>query len=110
MHSGVGVHVSDSIHNKQQSRGCMRSKLLGIKSAVPPYVIAQADAAQYARQLFAEVRDISRLIPVFQNTGIKQRYSCVPIEWYLGDHGWMDRTALYVSSAVDLLETVANKL
>jgi alkylresorcinol/alkylpyrone synthase len=88
----------------------MRSRLLGIKSAVPPFVIAQTDAAQYARQLFAEVRDISRLITIFQNTGIERRYSCVPIDWYLGDHGWMDRTDLYVSSAVDLLEDVALKL
>ena len=88
----------------------MRSRLLGIKSAVPPFVIAQADAAQYARQLFAEVRDISRLITIFQNTGIERRYSCVPIEWYLGDHGWMDRTELYVSNAVDLLESVTRKL
>jgi alkylresorcinol/alkylpyrone synthase len=88
----------------------MRSRLLGIQSAVPPFVIAQCDAAQYARQLFAEVRDISRLITIFQNTGIEKRYSCVPIEWYLGDHGWKDRTELYVSNAVDLLESVTRKL
>ena len=88
----------------------MRSRLLGIQSAVPPFVIAQSDAAQYARQLFAEVRDISRLITIFQNTGIEKRYSCVPIEWYLGDHGWKDRTELYVSNAVDLLESVTLKL
>ena len=88
----------------------MRSRLLGIKSAVPPFIIAQSDAAQYARKLFAEVRDISRLITVFQNTGIEKRYSCVPIDWYLGDHGWKDRTELYVSNAVDLLEEVTKKL
>ena len=88
----------------------MRSRLLGLKSAVPPYVIPQSDAALYARKLFGEVRDISRLITVFQNTGIDRRYSCVPIDWYLGDHGWLDRTELYVSSAVNLLEEVANKL
>ena len=88
----------------------MRPRLLGLKSAVPPFVIAQTEAAHYARQLFGEVRDISRLITIFQNTGIERRYSCVPIEWYLGDHGWMDRTELYVSSAVDLLEEVTRKL
>ncbi len=55
----------------------MRARLLGLKSAVPPFVIAQSDAAAYARQLFGEVRDISRLITVFQNTGIDRRYSCV---------------------------------
>ncbi|HEY4076654.1 MAG TPA: type III polyketide synthase [Rhizomicrobium sp.] len=88
----------------------MPPRLLALKSAVPPHVIAQADAATYARGLFAQVRDIARLIPVFENTGIAQRYSCVPIEWYLGDHGWKDRTQLYVDNAVDLLETVTRGL
>jgi alkylresorcinol/alkylpyrone synthase len=88
----------------------MRPRLLALKSAVPAYVIAQTEAATYARSLFAQVRDIARLIPVFENTGIARRYSCVPIEWYLGDHGWMDRTQLYVENAVNLLETVARGL
>ena len=88
----------------------MNPRLLALKSAVPPYVIAQSEAAHYARSLFAQVRDIARLIPVFENTGIQRRYSCVPIEWYLGDHGWKDRTRLYVENAVTLLETVTRRL
>jgi alkylresorcinol/alkylpyrone synthase len=88
----------------------MRPRLLGLKSAVPPFIIAQTDAAQYAQKLFGEVANISRMMPVFVNTGIERRYSCVPIDWYLGDHGWMDRTELYISSAVDLLEEVTRKL
>jgi alkylresorcinol/alkylpyrone synthase len=88
----------------------MRPRLLALKTAVPPHVIAQNQAAQYAKSLFAQVRDIGRLIPVFENTGIAQRYSCVPIEWYLGDHGWLDRTELYVANAVTLLETVTRRL
>src|SRR5580698_572366 len=88
----------------------MRPRLLGLKTAVPPFVIAQTDAAQYAQKLFGEVANMSRMIPVFTNTGIERRYSCVPIEWYLGDHGWMDRTELYISSAVNLLEEVTRKL
>jgi len=88
----------------------MRPRLLGLKTAVPPFIIAQSDAAQYARQLFGEVADIARMMPIFVNTGIDRRYSCVPIEWYLGDHGWVDRTELYVSNAVDLLEQVTRKL
>jgi alkylresorcinol/alkylpyrone synthase len=88
----------------------MRPRLLGLKTAVPPFVIAQSDAAQVARQLFGEVADIARMMPIFVNTGIDRRYSCVPIEWYRGDHGWVDRTELYVSNAVDLLEEVTRKL
>jgi alkylresorcinol/alkylpyrone synthase len=88
----------------------MNPRLLALKSAVPSYVIAQSEAAHYARSLFAQMRDIARLIPVFENTGIQRRYSCVPIEWYLGDHGWMDRTQLYIENAVNLLETVTRRL
>jgi alkylresorcinol/alkylpyrone synthase len=88
----------------------MRPRLLALKTAVPPHVIAQTEAARYAQTLFAKVRDIARLMPVFQNTGIARRYSCVPIEWYLGDHGWLDRTELYVANAVALLETVTRRL
>ena len=88
----------------------MNPRLLALKTSVPPYVIAQSEAALYARSLFAETRDIARLLPVFENTGIARRYSCVPIEWYAGEHGWLDRTALYVENAVDLLETVTRRL
>ena len=88
----------------------MRPRLLALKSAVPPYPIAQIDAAEHAQTLFSRVRDMARLFPVFANTGIDCRYSCVPVEWYLQDHGWKDRTALYIENAVDLLEKVARGL
>ncbi|HEY2835383.1 MAG TPA: type III polyketide synthase [Rhizomicrobium sp.] len=88
----------------------MRPRLLALKTAVPPHVIAQNEATRYAQSLFAKVRDIARLMPVFENTGIARRYSCVPIEWYLGEHGWIDRTELYVANAVALLETVTHRL
>src|SRR5579862_7200544 len=88
----------------------MQSRLLALKSAVPPYVLEQKDVVIRAGQLFGERRDVERLLPVFTNTGIERRYSCVPIDWYTDDHGWRDRTALYVQNAVDLFEKVAGAL
>ena len=88
----------------------MQTRLLALKSAVPPYVLEQTDVVIRAGQLFGERRDIERLLPVFSNTGIDRRYSCVPIDWYAADHGWRDRTDLYVQNATDLLEKVANAL
>jgi len=81
--------------------------VLALKSAVPPYTIEQPEVAIRAAQLFERARDIDRLLPVFVNTGIEKRYSCVPIDWYNEPHGWVDRTKLYVDNAVDLLEKVA---
>jgi alkylresorcinol/alkylpyrone synthase len=88
----------------------MQTRLLALKSAVPPYVLEQTDVVVRAGHLFRERRDIERLLPVFTNTGIDRRYSCVPIDWYAAPHGWQDRTALYIENAVDLFEKVAGAL
>ena len=88
----------------------MQARLLALKNTVPPYVLEQSDVVVRAGRLFGERRDVERLMPIFGNTGIDRRYSCVPIDWYNDDHGWQDRTALYVSNAVDLLEKVACSL
>ena len=88
----------------------MEPRLLAVKTAVPPYTIDQSEAAPRARALFAGRRDIDRMMPIFVNTGIDRRYSCVPIDWYLAPHGWKDRTELYVTNAVNLLEEVTIKL
>src|ERR1700761_780083 len=88
----------------------MQSRLMALTSAVPPYVLEQTDVSARAALLFRSQRDMTRLMPVFENTGIERRYSCVPIDWYSGDHGWTERTQLYVDNAVALLEKVALKL
>jgi alkylresorcinol/alkylpyrone synthase len=88
----------------------MEPRLLAVQTAVPPFTIDQSEAAPRARALFAGRRDIDRMMPIFVNTGIDRRYSCVPLDWYLEPHGWKDRTRLYVDNAVNLLEEVANKL
>jgi len=88
----------------------MRTRLLALKSAVPSHILEQADVCTRASHLFKGRRDIDRLLPVFTNTGIDRRYSCVPIEWYADPHGWQDRTNLYIENATDLFERVTNAL
>jgi alkylresorcinol/alkylpyrone synthase len=84
----------------------MIPRLLALKSAVPPYTLDQSDVSVRAAQLFQGRKDITRLLPVFENTGIERRYSCVPIDWYAEPHGWSDRTNLYVKNAVALFEKI----
>jgi len=88
----------------------MTTRLLALKSAVPPYTLDQTDVSVRAAELFQNQRDITRLLPVFENTGIERRYSCVPIEWYGESHGWIDRTNLYVENAVALLVRLTDEL
>lgn len=55
-------------------------------------------------------REIVRLLPMFGNTGIERRYSSVPIEWYERLHDWPERNAVYLESAVDLLESSTRRV
>jgi alkylresorcinol/alkylpyrone synthase len=52
---------------------------------------------------------ILRLLPLFGNTGIERRYSSVPIEWYEDVHDWPERNAVYLRSAVDLIESATRE-
>jgi len=58
-------------------------RLLAVATAVPPYPLDQDDVMERVRLLFGSSQNVDRLLPVFTNTGIRRRYSCVPIEWLL---------------------------
>ncbi len=82
-------------------------RLLALATAVPPYVLRQSDVRAEADRFFGGERETARLLPVFSNCGIDTRYSCVPIDWYREPRGWMERNAIYLESAVALLEQVS---
>jgi alkylresorcinol/alkylpyrone synthase len=79
-------------------------RLAAIATAVPPYVLEQKDVALRVRAMFGDESLVERLMPVFANSGIERRYSCVPVEWYYERHDWIDRNRIYVESALQLLE------
>src|SRR5215469_4307045 len=85
-------------------------RLLGVATAVPPYPLDQDDVVERVKLLFGRSENLDRLLPVFTNTGIRTRYSCVPIEWYDREHGWAERNRIYLASALDLLESVTRQL
>ena len=80
------------------------ARLAGIATAVPPYVLEQREIGERVRAQFSHSNVVARLMPVFTNTGIERRYSCVPVEWYYDAHSWSDRNAIYLQYAQDLLE------
>jgi alkylresorcinol/alkylpyrone synthase len=82
------------------------ARILTVAHAVPPYLLDQDDVTRRVRlALGPRSPEVTRLLPMFANTGIERRYSCVPIEWYEDFHDWPERNAIYLQSAVDLLET-----
>jgi alkylresorcinol/alkylpyrone synthase len=83
--------------------------LAAIATAVPPHALGQEEVTRRARLLYAELgaTDIERVMPVFANSTIERRYSCVPIDWYEKPRGWTERNALYLEHAQSLLERAA---
>ena len=84
-------------------------RIQSIATAVPPYRLDQDDVVRRAAELFdGSFADLERLLPVYGNAAIESRYSCVPIEWYMADHGFAERNRLYIENATALLERAAN--
>ena len=81
------------------------ARILGIATAVPPFPLNQTEVVDRLGRLFGgPSEELTRLLPVFTNSTIETRYSCVPLEWYDVAHDWADRNRVYLSSALDLLE------
>jgi alkylresorcinol/alkylpyrone synthase len=85
-------------------------RLLSLATAVPPHPVPQDLVVEHAMHLFDRDRsEIRRMLPVFGNSGIEQRYACVPGEWFLQPHGWVERSRLFVDNAVALLADAARR-
>jgi alkylresorcinol/alkylpyrone synthase len=81
-----------------------------VATAVPRYELDQADVTRRVRlALGPRSEPILRLLPMFGNTGIERRYSCVPIEWYEELHDWPERNRIYLDTALDLFESATRQ-
>ncbi|MBV9719818.1 MAG: type III polyketide synthase [Candidatus Eremiobacteraeota bacterium] len=87
------------------------ARILAVATAVPPYELGQSEVMRRIDyKLGPRSREVARLLPMFGNTGIERRYSCVPIEWYEDLHEWPERNRVYLDSALALLESATNSV
>ena len=85
-------------------------RLVGLATAVPPFDLLQDEVAARAATLFAPTEGgFHRLAPIYCNALIERRHACVPIDWFLDDHGFRERNALFLQHATDLLAEAAGK-
>jgi alkylresorcinol/alkylpyrone synthase len=80
------------------------ARLFSLATSVPPYPLDQELVTERVKTLFADAPELPRVLPVFATSGIRRRYSCVPIDWYDWPHGWPERSRVYRRAALDLLE------
>lgn len=98
---------------KEQSvmQGSGEPRILAVATSVPPFELGQNEVMRRIDlALGPRSREIVRLLPMFGNTGIERRYSCVPIEWYEHLHEWPERNRVYLDSALDLLESATRRV
>jgi alkylresorcinol/alkylpyrone synthase len=87
-----------------------RASILSLETAVPPHVVRQADVLTYARLMFSKrYSDFERMASVFEASGIAKRHIIMPVDWYLEQRGWSERTAAYLEGASRLFVDSARK-
>jgi alkylresorcinol/alkylpyrone synthase len=84
--------------------------LISLATAVPCFEIGQPEVQAFGKRLFKRRPEtFERLSGAYSNAGIDRRYSCVPLGWYEQEHGWKDRTELFVENALELLTNAATE-
>ncbi len=81
------------------------SRISSVATAVPGHQAGQQLAQQFCRALFHETYpDIDRLLPVFNNSQVENRYFSAPKEWFETDHSFAEKNQLYIKTALELGE------
>ena len=85
-------------------------RILSVATSVPKNRIGQGEVKDFARDMFGGAhRDIDRLLPVFDNVDIENRYFCVPVEWFGEDHSFAEKNDLYLEHALQLSQKAARR-
>lgn len=98
--AGVAAHVG---------LPAVDATLRSLVTVVPPHRIPQSVAKERAREVFASrMPFFDQLEQVFDNAAIDARYSCLPVEWFLGPADFEEKTRLYQEHATTLAFDAAN--
>ena len=80
------------------ARGSM-PRISSIGRALPPYKLTQTEIKEFVKAHFRNSRlSVDRLLEVFDNAQINQRYFSVPIDWYSSEHSFVDKNEAYINS------------
>ena len=78
-------------------------RIVAVGKALPPYKITQQEIKDFAREHFTRGGfHADRLLEIFDNAQIHERYFSVPMEWYTGDRSFVDKNEQYVRSSEEL--------
>jgi alkylresorcinol/alkylpyrone synthase len=88
----------------------LNAAILSLATDAPPHIITQTDVARHASTVFSGAfRDYERLAKVFETSGVLERRSALPLEWYLTERSFEALDAAGLSgSDIDAVVTVSS--
>ena len=86
-------------------------RLTAISTAVPPFRVGQDEVRDFAERVFQDhLRDIHRLLPIFENSGVQTRYFSAPPEWFDRNHSIEEKNQIYIRAATELGASASRSL
>lgn len=80
------------------------ARLLALATALPPHRFTQEEARRAAAETLADNRpELERLLPLFGNAGVAQRWSARPLAWHAAAPTFAVRNAAFLEAADELL-------
>ncbi|WP_026906519.1 type III polyketide synthase [Paucisalibacillus globulus] len=75
--------------------------ICSVGKGIPIYEIEQNRIKDLVQNIFSySEREVSRLLPVFDNAAIEKRQFVVPQDWFLVEHSFEERNDLYHQNAI----------
>jgi alkylresorcinol/alkylpyrone synthase len=78
--------------------------IVAVSTALPPHVVRQDEAVDVLRRIHAGREDLLKLLRVFATSGVEQRHTAFPPEYYLRERGFEERNRDFIEQGVVLAE------
>jgi alkylresorcinol/alkylpyrone synthase len=88
----------------------LQPHLISLFTEVPEFSLRTEEVIAEAKRIFAgRHQDFERMLPVFVNTGIANRFSVRPYAWFRGEQGWPERTHAFIEGSCQLFRKAASR-
>ncbi len=85
-------------------------RILSVATATPPHLLEQKLVRRLAGILFSRhFKDVERLLPVFENSGIERRYISRPVDWFGTERSFPEVNRVHEEVAAEVAGRAASK-
>ena len=81
----------------------------GLNSSFPKNKFSQKEIIEFSKSIFPNNNNFLKMLKVYENSGVKQRYLVSRLECYRKQRGWKETNFLFKKNAINLLEESITK-